>query len=95
MKAALFQAVDAGLATEGPEFNLYTVINGSDVKPKSGMLGGISRKTVLEFCEAFSISYAATDINEKAFMNAEEVFTATTAGWAASSYARKWPSFKK
>ena len=106
MTESLFQAVDAGydtavlldqnnLVTEGPGFNIFTVINRSAVKSKSGMLEGISRKTVLAFCEAMSISYAATDISEKAFINAEEVFTANTAGWAASSYARKWPYFKK
>ena len=91
MTAALFQALDAGydttvlldhnnLVTEGPGFNIFAVINGSVVTPKSGMLEGISRKTVLEICEALSIPCAATDISEEAFMNAEEVFTATTAG---------------
>jgi branched-chain amino acid aminotransferase len=91
MTAALFQALDAGydttvlldhnnLVTEGPGFNIFAVINGSVVTPKSGMLEGISRKTVLEICEALGIPCAATDISEEAFMNAEEVFTATTAG---------------
>jgi len=91
MTAALFQALDAGydttvlldhnnLVTEGPGFNIFAVINGSVVTPKSGVLEGISRKTVLEICEALGIPCAATDISEEAFMNAEEVFTATTAG---------------
>ena len=91
MTAALFQALDAGydttvlldhnnLVTEGPGFNIFAVINGKVVTPKSGMLEGISRKTVLEICAALDIPYAATDISEEAFMNAEEVFTATTAG---------------
>ena len=91
MTAALFQALDAGydttvlldhnnLVTEGPGFNIFAVINGKVVTPKSGMLEGISRKTVLEICAALDITCAATDISEEAFMNAEEVFTATTAG---------------
>ena len=91
MTAALFQALDAGydttvlldhnnLVTEGPGFNIFAVINGKVVTPKSGMLEGISRKTVLEICAALDIPCAATDISEEAFMNAEEVFTATTAG---------------
>ena len=33
-----------------------------------------------QICEALGIPCAATDISEEAFMNAEEVFTATTAG---------------
>ena len=91
MTAALFQALDVGydttvlldhnnLVTEGPGFNIFAVINGKVVTPKSGMLEGISRKTVLEICAALDIPCAATDISEEAFMNAEEVFTATTAG---------------
>ena len=91
MTAALFQALDAGydttvlldhnnLVTEGPGFNIFAVINGKVVTPKSGMLEGISRKTVLEICAALDIPCAAADISEEAFMNAEEVFTATTAG---------------
>lgn len=91
MTAALFQALDDGydttvlldhnnLVTEGPGFNIFAVINGKVVTPKSGMLEGISRKTVLEICAALDIPCAATDISEEAFMNAEEVFTATTAG---------------
>ncbi|MDB2470377.1 aminotransferase class IV, partial [Paracoccaceae bacterium] len=91
MTAALFQALDAGydttvlldhnnLVTEGPGFNIFAVINGKVVTPKSGMLEGISRKTVLEICAALDIPCASTDISEEAFMNAEEVFTATTAG---------------
>ena len=66
--------------TEGLVFNIFAVINGNAITPKSGMLEGISRKTVLEFCEVLSISYVATDISEKAFMNAKEVFPATTTG---------------
>ena len=91
MTAALFQALDAGydttvlldhnnLVTEGPGFNIFAVINGKVVTPKSGMLEGISRKTVLEICAALDIPCAVTNISEEAFMNAEEVFTATTAG---------------
>ena len=91
MTAALFQALDAGydttvlldhnnLVTEGPGFNIFAVINGKVVTPKSGMLEGISRKTVLEICAALEIPCAVTNISEEAFMNAEEVFTATTAG---------------
>ncbi|MDC0582972.1 aminotransferase class IV [Paracoccaceae bacterium] len=91
MTAALFQALDDGydttvlldhnnLVTEGPGFNIFAVINGKVVTPKSGMLEGISRKTVLEICAALDIPCAVTNINEEAFMNAEEVFTATTAG---------------
>lgn len=62
MTAALFDALDDGyditvllddngLVTEGPGFNIFAVIDGRVVTPRSGMLEGISRKTVLEICE--------------------------------------------
>ena len=91
MTAALFQALDDGydttvlldhndLVTEGPGFNIFAVIDGRVVTPRSGMLEGISRKTVLEICEELGIPCKATDINKNDFINAQEVFIATTAG---------------
>jgi len=79
MTAALFNALDAGYdttvlldtdgyVTEGPGFN------------RSGMLEGISRKTVLEICADLGIPCAQTDISLDEFLSADEVFTATTAG---------------
>ena len=91
MTAALFQALDLGYdttvlldeqdqITEGPGFYVFAVIQGSVVTQKSGMLEGISRKTVIEICEALDIPCEATDISKDDFLNAAEVFTATTAG---------------
>ena len=91
MTAALFQALDLGFdttvlldeqdhITEGPGFNVFAVIEGRVVTPASGMLEGISRKTVIEICEALDIPCKAADISKDDFLNAEEVFTATTAG---------------
>ena len=91
MTAALFQALDDGydttvlldhndLVTEGPGFNIFAVIDGRVVTPKSGMLEGISRKTVLEICEELGIPCAVTDIKKDDFINAQEVFMVTTAG---------------
>ena len=91
MTAALFQALDDGydttvlldhndLVTEGPGFNIFAVIDGRVITPKSGMLEGISRKTVLEICEELGVPSEATDINKDDFINAQEVFITTTAG---------------
>ena len=91
MTAALFQALDDGydtavlldcndLVTEGPGFNIFALIEGRVVTPKSGMLEGISRKTVFEICEELSIPCIATDILKDDLLNAQEVFLATTAG---------------
>ena len=91
MTAALFQALDDGydttflldhndLVTEGPGFNIFAVIDAKVVTPKSGMLEGISRKTVIEICDELGIPCEATNINKDEFLNANEVFIVTTAG---------------
>jgi branched-chain amino acid aminotransferase len=91
MTAALFNALDAGYdttvlrdtdgyITEGPGFNIFAVIDGKVLTPRSGMLEGISRKTVLEICVDLGIPCAETDISLDEFLSADEIFTATTAG---------------
>jgi branched-chain amino acid aminotransferase len=91
MTAALFQALDEGYdttvlldhegyITEGPGFNIFAVIDGVVVTPKKGMLEGITRRTVMEICAELGLPCEARDIPHEAFLNAEEVFTATTAG---------------
>jgi len=91
MTAALFNALDAGYdttvlldangyITEGPGFNIFAVIDGKVLTPRSGMLEGISRKTVLEICADLGIPCAEADISLAEFLSADEVFTATTAG---------------
>jgi len=91
MTAALFQALDDGYdttvlldqddhITEGPGFNIFAVIDGKVVTPKSGALEGITRKTVFDICSELQIPCAATNISAMELQNADEVFTATTAG---------------
>ena len=91
MTTALFQALDDGfdttvlldqndLITEGPGFNIFAIINGKVVTPKSGALEGITRKTVFDICSELQIPCEATNISALELENAEEVFTATTAG---------------
>ena len=81
MTAALFQALDEGydttvlldhndLVTEGPGFNIFAVISDRVITPKSGMLEGISRKTVFEICEELGIRCEATNILKDDFLNA-------------------------
>ena len=91
MTAALFRALDDGYdttvlldnqghITEGPGFNIFAVIKGVVVTPRSGILEGISRKTVMEICVELNIPCNATNITQDELLNADEVFTATTAG---------------
>ncbi len=91
MTHALFEALDAGYdtcvllddrghITEGPGFNIFAVIDGTVVTPQSGMLEGITRKTVLEICANLDLPHKARDIRADEFLQADEIFTATTAG---------------
>ncbi len=91
MTNALFEALDAGYdttvlldgrgcITEGPGFNVFAVIDGTVITPKSGMLEGITRKTVLEICASLDLPHKARDITADEFLQADEIFTATTAG---------------
>jgi len=95
MTHALFDALDAGFdacvllddrgcVTEGPGFNIFAVIDGTVVTPKSGMLQGITRKTVLEICADLGLAHDVRDIGAEEFLQADEIFTATTAGGPVS-----------
>lgn len=91
MTGALFDALDAGFdtcvlcdarghVTEGPGFNVFVVRNGRVITPRAGMLEGITRRTVLGICESLGIPTEVRDIEAAEFLEAEELFTATTAG---------------
>jgi branched-chain amino acid aminotransferase len=91
MTNALFEALDAGydttvlmddrgFITEGPGFNIFAVIGDMVITPKSGMLMGITRQTVLEICAELGLPHQIRDIEADEFLQADEIFTATTAG---------------
>lgn len=93
MTAALFCALDAGYdttvlldaqgcVTEGPGFNVFAVIDGKVITPKSGVLMGITRQTVLEICAELGLAHEERDIGADEFLNADEIFTSTTGGGA-------------
>lgn len=71
---------ESGFVTEGPGFNVFAVINGAVVTPRAGMLEGITRRTVLEIAEEMGISTEIRDVTEAEMLEADEAFTATTAG---------------
>jgi branched-chain amino acid aminotransferase len=69
-----------GHLTEGPGFNVFAVIQGSLVTPASGVLEGITRRTVLELAEADGLVTAQTEITESDLRTATEIFATSTAG---------------
>lgn len=70
----------AGYVTEGAGFNIFAVIDGRVVTPDRGSLHGITRRSVLEMCEAMQIEAAVVPVTRAMIEDADEVFAATTAG---------------
>lgn len=69
-----------GYLTEGPGFNVFAVIDGTVVTPDRGALEGITRQSVLDICADLGIPSEIRPITADEFREADEVFTATTAG---------------
>jgi branched-chain amino acid aminotransferase len=69
-----------GFVTEGPGFNIFMVKDGRVLTPDRGSLHGITRRSVLELCEAMGIEAAVAPIPRDLLEDADEVFAATTAG---------------
>lgn len=91
MTTAKFQALDEGFdttvltdhfgnMTEGPGFNIFAVLDGCVVTPKSGVLEGITRKTVLEICAALGLPAEVRDLPFEEFLQADEVFISSSGG---------------
>ena len=69
-----------GNVTEGAGFNVCCIVDGKLLTPDRGVLEGVTRKTVLELCDAHGIPAALTTVSADTFRQADEVFACTTAG---------------
>ena len=73
--------VDAlGNITEGPGFNIFVVENGGVTTPDRGVLEGITRRTVLAFCDELGIAAEVCPVTAGELRGADEVFASSTAG---------------
>ncbi|MEM7506018.1 MAG: aminotransferase class IV [Pseudomonadota bacterium] len=70
----------AGNLTEGPGFNIFAVKDSAIITPELGCLEGITRRTVLEIAEDLGLPTAIRALPLAEFIEADEVFTATTGG---------------
>jgi branched-chain amino acid aminotransferase len=93
MVMALFQAYErggesavlvnaAGDVAEGPGFNVFAVVDGELITPDSGVLEGISRRTMIELARAAGIPVRAAPLPVAALRRASEVFLSSTGGGA-------------
>ena len=69
-----------GNVTEGPGFNVFMVIDGTVVTPDSGVLEGITRRSVLELCADLGLPHEVRRVSAEETRDADEIFLATTAG---------------
>ena len=91
MVMGLFEAYDQGAESallvdeqgylcEGPGFNIFVVKGNCISTPKSGVLEGITRKTVLELAEKAGFEVRKTNILPAEALDADEIFATSTAG---------------
>jgi branched-chain amino acid aminotransferase len=91
MVMALFQAYErggetvvlvnaAGDVAEGPGFNVFAVTGGVLTTPDSGVLEGVSRRTVIEMARAAGLPLRIAPLSVTALRGASEVFLSSTGG---------------
>jgi branched-chain amino acid aminotransferase len=69
-----------GNVVEGPGFNVFAVVDGRLITPATGMLEGISRRTVIEMAASLGIPVALRDLPATELRAAQEVFLSTSGG---------------
>jgi branched-chain amino acid aminotransferase len=66
--------------TEGRGWNIFALTGGVLLSPDSGVLEGITRKTVVELSAKLNIDCRVTTMPSKSLREADEVFITSTAG---------------
>ena len=69
-----------GNVVEGPGFNVFVVADGGILTPDSGVLEGITRRTVMELASDLGIPLERRSIPADEMRRAEEAFVTSTAG---------------
>jgi branched-chain amino acid aminotransferase len=69
-----------GNVTEGPGFNVFVVREGSLATPATGVLHGITRRTVIELARDLNVETRVGWVGVDELRRAEEIFITSTAG---------------
>ena len=69
-----------GYVTEGAGYNVFAVVDGTLVTPDSGVLEGITRRSILELATRDGIPTDVRPVPEELFRRGQEMFATTTAG---------------
>jgi branched-chain amino acid aminotransferase len=71
---------DDGNVTEGPGFNIFVVADGKVLTPDTGVLEGITRRSVIELCAELGLACEVRAVTVAELRDADEIFLSTTAG---------------
>ena len=71
-----------GNVTEGPGFNVFALKGNTVVTSDHGLLRGITRRTMIELCEARGLTVETRPLPLAELMEADEVFLSTSGGGA-------------
>ncbi len=71
---------DADNVTEGPGYNVFALVGGRLMTPATGVLEGITRRTVIEIAAERGISTVVGPLPGSLVYEAEELFATSTAG---------------
>jgi branched-chain amino acid aminotransferase len=69
-----------GHVVEGPGFNIFCLKNGKLATPSTGMLRGITRRTILELAGSADIEVDERIVSVDELRSADEIFITSTAG---------------
>jgi len=69
-----------GLVTEGPGFNVFALLDGALRTPASGVLEGITRRTVIELAPELGVDVQVGGLPVSDLYRADEIFLTSTAG---------------
>ena len=69
-----------GYITEGPGFNIFAFSDGQLWTPESGMLEGITRRTVIEIAASEQVPIKVRNFKRDLLEKASEIFLTSTAG---------------
>jgi branched-chain amino acid aminotransferase len=69
-----------GNVTEGPGYNVFALVDGKLLTPATGVLEGITRRTVIELARQQGIDVRERVVDEATFKRGTELFATSTAG---------------
>ena len=69
-----------GHVVEGTGFNIFCVREGTILTPESGMLEGVTRRTVIEMAQTLGIKVQIRAVTVQEFSTADEVFVTSSGG---------------